>query len=71
MLVRDAMTYRAEAIGPNETLQAAARRMKELGVGALVVCDEGRVLESSRTATSSCAARPRALLPPTPTFAAR
>jgi CBS domain-containing protein len=44
MLVRDVMTYRAEAIGPNETLQTAARRMKELGVGALVVCDDGRVL---------------------------
>ncbi len=44
MLVRDAMTYRAETIGPNETLRAAARRMKESGVGALVVCDDERVL---------------------------
>jgi CBS domain-containing protein len=44
MLVRDAMTYRAETIGPDETLQAAARTMKELGVGALVVCDEARVI---------------------------
>ena len=44
MLVRDAMTYRAETIGPGETLQVAARRMKETGVGALVVCDDDRVL---------------------------
>ena len=44
MLVRDVMTYRPEAIGPDETLEAAARRMKELGVGALIVCDDGRVL---------------------------
>lgn len=44
MLVRDAMTYRAETIGPEETLQIAATRMKELGVGALVVCEDDRVL---------------------------
>ncbi len=44
MLVRDAMTYRAETIGPNDTLQAAARAMKQADVGALVVCDEGRVI---------------------------
>ncbi len=44
MQVRDVMTSRAEAIGPDETLQTAARRMKELGVGALIVSDDGRVL---------------------------
>ncbi len=44
MLVRDAMTPQAETIGPDETLQAAAGRMRELGVGALVVCEEGRVV---------------------------
>jgi CBS domain-containing protein len=44
MRVRDAMTHRAETIGPDETLQAAARTMKERGVGALVVSDDGRVL---------------------------
>lgn len=37
MLVRNVMTPRAETIGPGETLQAAASRMKELDVGALVV----------------------------------
>jgi CBS domain-containing protein len=44
MMVRDAMTCRAETIGPDETLQAAARRMKQTGVGALVVCDDDRVV---------------------------
>jgi CBS domain-containing protein len=44
MLVRDAMTHRAETIGPSDTLQAAARAMKQLDVGALVVCDEGGVI---------------------------
>jgi CBS domain-containing protein len=44
MRVRDAMTPRAETIGPDDTLQAAARTMKERGVGALVVWGDGRVL---------------------------
>jgi CBS domain-containing protein len=44
MLVREAMTPRAEAIGPEETLEAAARRMREVGVGALVVCEQGRAI---------------------------
>lgn len=37
MLVRDAMTPRAETIGPEETLQAAAVKMRTLNVGALPV----------------------------------
>jgi CBS domain-containing protein len=44
MLVKEAMTSGAETIGPDETLQAAARRMKTAGVGALVVCDDDRVV---------------------------
>ncbi len=44
MLVREIMTSRAECIRPDETLQAAARRMREVGVGALVVCDDDQVL---------------------------
>jgi CBS domain-containing protein len=43
MLVRDAMTQPVETIGPEETLQAAARRMKEQGVGALVVREGDRI----------------------------
>lgn len=44
MLVKEAMTRRAETIGPEETLQAAARRMRELGIGALPVCERDRVV---------------------------
>ncbi len=42
MLVKDVMTHRAETIGPDETIQAAAAKMRELGVGALVVCEGER-----------------------------
>jgi CBS domain-containing protein len=44
MLVRDAMTHRAETIGPDETLEEAARRMRESGVGALTVCENDRLI---------------------------
>lgn len=44
MLVRDAMTRFAECIGPDEALQVAARRMRELGVGCLPVCERDRLV---------------------------
>jgi CBS domain-containing protein len=44
MLVREAMTHRAETIGPEETLETAARKMRDVGVGALAVCEEGRAV---------------------------
>ncbi len=44
MLVKDVMTKRAETIGPDETLQEAARRMRALAVGALPVCERDRVV---------------------------
>jgi CBS domain-containing protein len=44
MLVKEAMTRRAETIGPEETLQAAARRMRELGIGVLPVCERDRLV---------------------------
>lgn len=44
MKVRDAMTARAVTVGPDETIQAAARRMKEAGVGALAVCERDDVV---------------------------
>ena len=44
MLVRDVMTPRAETIGPDETLQTAAARMRELDVGALVVREGDRAV---------------------------
>ncbi len=44
MLVTDAMTRRAETIGPDGSLAEAARRMRDVGVGALVVCEGDRVV---------------------------
>ena len=44
MLVRDVMTHPAETIEPEETLETAARKMKELGVGALAVCEQDLVI---------------------------
>ncbi len=38
MRVKEVMTRRAETIDPDETLQEAARRMRDVGIGALVVC---------------------------------
>ncbi len=44
MLVRDAMTPRAETVGPEETLQAAAAKMRALNVGALPVRDDDHLV---------------------------
>ncbi|HSN13993.1 MAG TPA: CBS domain-containing protein [Anaeromyxobacteraceae bacterium] len=44
MLVRTIMTPRAEVIGPDETLEVAATRMREAGIGALVVCEGEELL---------------------------
>lgn len=44
MLVKDAMTRRPETIGPNESLGAAARKMRAAGVGALPVCEKDRLV---------------------------
>ncbi len=43
MFVREVMTRHAATIGADETLESAARRMKELGVGALPVLDRGQL----------------------------
>lgn len=43
MRVGDVMTAGVEVVGPEETLEVAARRMRDTGVGALVVQDEGGV----------------------------
>jgi CBS domain-containing protein len=37
---RDIMTGRAECASTNDTLQDAARKMRDLGVGALPICGE-------------------------------
>ena len=46
---RDVMTGGAECIGENETLVEAARKMKELDVGALPICGEDDRLKGMLT----------------------
>jgi CBS domain-containing protein len=46
---RDVMTGGAECIGENESMQDAARRMKELDVGALPICGEDNRLKGMLT----------------------
>ncbi len=43
MKVRDVMTRGAECVGPDDNLQQAARKMKDLDVGPLPVCDNDRL----------------------------
>ena len=43
MKVRDVMTRGAECVGPDDSLQEAARKMKELDIGPLPVCDNDRL----------------------------
>jgi CBS domain-containing protein len=44
MLVRDIMTSDVEVISPGDTLEQAARKMEELDVGPLPVCEGRRVV---------------------------
>jgi len=44
MLVKHAMTLRADTIGANESVQDAARRMRALRIGALPVLRAGRLV---------------------------
>src|SRR5215510_1166963 len=44
MKVKDVMTRGAECVGPDATLQEAARKMKGLDVGPLPVCDHDRLV---------------------------
>src|SRR3954465_8960735 len=46
---RDVMTGGAECIGENDTLVEAARKMKELDVGALPICGEDDRLKGMLT----------------------
>lgn len=43
MMIKDVMTGGVECVGPDDTLQAAACKMKSLGVGPLPVSDNDRV----------------------------
>lgn len=44
MKVRELMTSHVESVTSTTNLRGAARKMKEMGVGALPVVDEGKVL---------------------------
>jgi len=44
MLVKEIMTSNVEVISPGDTLEQAARRMSELDIGPLPVCEGRRVL---------------------------
>jgi CBS domain-containing protein len=46
---REIMTGGVECVGENETLEAAARKMKELDVGALPICGEDNRLKGMIT----------------------
>jgi len=43
MQVRDIMTRSVESVSPDDTLQVAARKMRDLDVGPLPVCDGQRL----------------------------
>jgi len=44
MIVRDVMTQGAECVSPTTSLQEAARKMKDLDVGPLPVCENDRLV---------------------------
>jgi len=44
MLVKEIMTANIEVVDPSDTLEQAARRMEELNVGPLPVCEGRRVV---------------------------
>ncbi|ASN53511.1 CBS domain-containing protein [Sinomonas sp. R1AF57] len=46
---REIMTGGAECVGENETLEVAARKMKELDVGSLPICGEDNRLKGMVT----------------------
>jgi CBS domain-containing protein len=45
ILARDIMTGGAECVGVNETLEQAARKMRDLDVGSLPICGEDNRLK--------------------------
>jgi CBS domain-containing protein len=49
ILARDIMTGGAECIGVNETLEQAARKMRDLDVGSLPICGEDNRLKGILT----------------------
>jgi CBS domain-containing protein len=49
MKARDIMTGSVECVGENETLEQAARKMKDLNVGSLPICGEDNRLKGMVT----------------------
>ena len=43
MLIKDIMTRHVECVSPENTVQDAARKMRDLDVGPMPVCDNGRL----------------------------
>lgn len=44
MLLRDIMTHNVEVVSPGDTLEQAARKMADLDVGPMPVCEGNRVV---------------------------
>jgi CBS domain-containing protein len=44
MLLKEIMTHNVEAISPGDTLEQAARKMAELNVGPMPVCEDDRIV---------------------------
>jgi len=44
MQVREIMTHNVEVISPSDTLEHAARKMEELNIGPLPVCEGNRLM---------------------------
>jgi CBS domain-containing protein len=44
MLVKEIMTHNAEVVTPDDTLEQAAKKMDELNIGPLPVCEGNRVV---------------------------
>lgn len=58
MLIRDLMTEHVQCIGPADTLQDAASKMRDLDIGALPVCQNDQLIGmvTDRDITIRCAA---------------
>ena len=44
MLVKEIMTHNVDVVSPGDTLEQAARKMQELNVGPMPVCEGNRVV---------------------------
>jgi len=44
MQLKDFINYRVEVVHPNDTLQRAASKMKDLDVGSMPVCEDQQLV---------------------------